>query len=256
MKVTLTQLSDSSDQFSLDWERLAAHVRQARSELVLLPEMPFAPWFGRQPQFHPSLWQTVLAAHEDWLPRLAELAPAAVISSRPLERQGRRLNEAFLWDMQQGYQPVHCKYYLPNDEGFYEANWYQRGDPDFKPVQVGPLKVGLLLCTELWFFEHARAYGRQGVHLIANPRATQRATLDKWLVGGRAASVVSGAYCLSANHISPADDSLELGGMGWLTGPDGEIMALTSEERPFVTIDIDVKAAENAKTTYPRYLQD
>src|SRR6185436_14639099 len=98
---------------------------------------------------------------------------------------------------------AHTKYYLPNETGFWEATWYERGDGVFAPIQADGLTIGLMICTDLWFFEKARAYGKHGIHLLANPRATMKSSVDKWLVGGRAAAVTSGAFCLSSNHINP-----------------------------------------------------
>jgi N-carbamoylputrescine amidase len=104
--------------------------------------------------------------------------------------------------------------------------------------------------------EHARAYGQAGVHLLVVPRATPRQTLDKWLAGGRAAAVVAGAFTLSSNPLSEPTERANLGGQGWIIGPDGEVLGITSAEQPFVTIELDLAAAEHAKQTYPRYVRD
>jgi N-carbamoylputrescine amidase len=102
--------------------------------------------------------------------------------------------------------------------------------------------------------ECARLYGKEGVHIIVTPRATVKATLDKWLVGGRSAAIVSGAFSLSSNRVSSEKHSVHFGGQGWIVGPDGEVLGLTSREQPFVTIEIDLSVAECAKQTYPRYV--
>jgi N-carbamoylputrescine amidase len=256
LKVTVCEFSEDPQQLALDWEKLVRHVSNNRSQLVLLPEMPFYSWFPRRRGFEPGTWKTALDAHDTWEARLAELAPAAVLGSRPVEQEGRRLNQAFCWSAQEGYQPIHAKYYLPDEAGFWEASWYQPGAEDFSPFRIDPLKIGFLICTELWFQERARAYGRQGVHLIACPRATQATTLDKWLVGGRAAAVVSGAYCLSSNRTSPPGTAYGLGGQGWTVDPDGEVMGLTSLREPCLTLEIGVERAESAKSTYPRYVRE
>ncbi len=256
MRVTICEMNDEAGLFARDWEQLAAHVRAAGSELVLLPEMPFSPWFARARSFDAVTWRAAIAAHNEWLARLPELAPAAVLASRPIEAGGRRLNEAFGWDLAAGYRALHTKRYLPNDEGFGEASWYDRGDGSFEPAWIGGACLGCLLCTELWFTERARTYGRQGIHLLACPRATGRATVDKWLVGGRAAAVVSGAYCLSSNRVNPAGSPVEFGGSGWICDPDGEVLAVTARERPFVTLDLDLRVAEAAKHTYPRDVEE
>jgi predicted amidohydrolase len=109
----------------------------------------------------------------------------------------------------------------------------------------------MLLCTELWALEQARAYGNAGSHLLVVPRITGRATLDKWIVGGKAAAIVAGAFCASSNRISSGG---EFGGQGWIIGPDGDMLGLTSQKQPFISITIDLQRADEAKTTYPRYI--
>lgn len=254
MRVTVCELNDVPDVFEREWQALVAHVKSESSELVLLPEMPFHPWFAATDRFDAEAWQQAVAAHEAWLDRLLELAPAFVISSRPIDRDKRRLNEGFVWDQTAGYRAAHHKFYLPNEDGFWEASWYERGDGKFTPIRCGAISIGFQICTDLWFTQHARAYGKAGVHLIVNPRATARPTVDKWLVGGRAAAVIAGAFCLSSNRVSDPNDSVSFGGQGWIIGPDGEVMALTSSERPFITSEIDLEEATRAKSTYPRYV--
>ena len=51
MRVTVTQMRDAAADFEQDWARLREHVQSQRSELVLLPEMPFHPWFAGSRQF-------------------------------------------------------------------------------------------------------------------------------------------------------------------------------------------------------------
>jgi len=254
LKVTVCELQDDPHDFAQDWEQLVAHVKAEASNVVLLPEMPFYPWFARTQPFDPAVWQAAVVAHDVWQKRLNELAPAIVLSSRPLNSDNRRLNQGFMWKQGQGYCATHCKYYLPDEEDYWEASWYQRGDGDFTPTESNSLRIGFLICTELWFMERARFYGKAGVHLIVNPRATERATVDKWLAGGRTAAVVSGAFVLSSNRVSAAGQSSEFGGQGWVTGPDGQVLGVTSAQRPFVTVEIDVSEAERAKRTYPRYV--
>lgn len=240
------------------WPALAAHVHAHQSDLVLLPEMPFYPWpFARRP-FNPAAWEAAERAHESWLLRLGELAPAAVAASRPVTRAGARLNEGFLWSAAGGYSAAHDKHYLPDEDGFWEASWYARGDGSFQPLPVLPdesaPQAGFLICTELWFLERARAYGQAGAHLLLVPRATELRTLDRWLAAGRVAAIVAGAYVLSSNHDGGGAAAAPLGGQGWVVDPEGEVLALTSPSRPFVSVEIDLERARLARTTYPRYV--
>jgi N-carbamoylputrescine amidase len=38
--------------------------------------------------------------------------------------------------------------------------------------------------------------------------------------------------------------------------PDGAVLATTTPDDPFVTIQIDLDLARKAKTTYPRYVRE
>jgi N-carbamoylputrescine amidase len=261
MRVTVCQLRIDSEHLDADWARLVAHVSNEGSDLVLLPEMPFYPWPFTRPRFDAAVWAQAVQAHARWLARLAEMAPAVVAGSRPSAGEPR-LNEAFVWTLHEGEMAdIHSKYYLPDEEGFWEASWYTRGDGRFRPAAVRlpteqSIRVGFLICTELWFMQQARAYGQDGTHLLLTPRATERRTVDKWLAGGRAAAVIAGAYSLSSNHYHEGTDEARLGGQGWIVDPDGAVLALTSPESPFVTVAIDPGRADAAKTSYPRYVSD
>jgi N-carbamoylputrescine amidase len=176
-----------------------------------------------------------------------------VLGTRPVSRDAARFNEAFIWQADRGHRGVHRKSFLPDEEEFWEASWYHAGDKTFTPCQAGPARLGFQICTELWSMEHARLYGKAGVSVIACPRGTPHATLDKWLVGGRAAAVVSGAFVISSNRATPPGAVPSLGGQGFIVGPESDVLARTSREEPFATVDIDLAEAEQAKRTYPRY---
>lgn len=256
MKVTVCELRNEPEWLAAEWPRLVSHVRERQSDLLLLPEMPFAPWMMLERPFDPSAWAAAVAAHDRGIARLHELHPAVVIGSRPTTTMGQRRNEAFVWDLAAGYRAAHQKYYLPDEPGYWEASWYGRGDGTFASLAVGECRIGCLVCSELWFTCHCREYARQGVHLLACPRATPRSEYDKWLAGGRAAAVMGGAFCLSSCRTSATDDAAELGGHGWIVGPNSGVIAETSAVEPFVTVDLRLPKADEAKHTYPRYIPD
>jgi N-carbamoylputrescine amidase len=252
MRVTVCQLHDDTVGFERDWKRLIEHVQRERSQIVLLPEMAFAPWFALTKTYHDLAWRSAVQAHERWLGRIGELAPASVLATRPIDRDGRRFNEAFVSDSDLGYRAAHVKSFLPAEEGFFESSWYHAGDATFEPIKVRGVRVGFQICTEMWSMGHAQRYGKLGVQLIAIPRATSKDSVQKWVCGGRVAAIVSGAYTMSSNRTSPPDGP-DLGGGGWIIGPDGDVLAVTNEERPICTVDIDLSLADKAKSTYPRY---
>jgi len=183
--------------------------------------------------------------------RLPELGAPVVLGSRPVERGGRRLNEGFVWNRKAGARGVHLKNYLPNEPGFYEARWYQRGGKPFATFEAAGWKTGFMICSDMWAMGSARTYGKRGVELVAVPRATPVSSIDKWVAGGRVAAVVAGAYCASSNR-SGKHGEATFGGRGWIVDPDGRVLGLTSGGRPFIAVEIEKSKADRAKSTYPR----
>ena len=252
MNVTVCELPDDRAEFDQVWSSLTTHLKEHQSDVVLLPEMPGAPWFAHLPQFDEGAWQLAIDAHDELVATLAELQPAIVLGSRPVVSGDRRLNQAFSWNLSQGYRRVHEKCYLPDEEGFYEARWFDRGE-DFVSAEVDGLVLGFLICTELMFTERARQYGKQGAHLIAAPRAT--GDHDRWLVAARMAAIASGAFVLSSNRTGRGPGGRDsFCGRGWVIGPDGDVLACTSSDHPFTTVDVDLSQAVSAKRSYPRYV--
>ena len=247
LRVTACELR--GERIDEDWLALVGHLRDERSDLVVLPEMGLSPWFARERAFDEARWRAAVEAHERHLAeRLADVGDVVVLGAAPVERDGRRLNEAFVADAS-GVRPAHLKYHLPDEEDFWEASWYERGDGRFDLADAAGARVGFLICTEMWFGGRARSYGEAGAHLLAIPRCTPNESLDRWLAGGRTAAIVAGAYAASSNH---GDE--RFGGQGWIVDPDGDVLAVTSRDQPFVTAEIDLERAEAAKWTYPRYV--
>lgn len=255
MKVTVCELPDDGGQLESAWDGLAAHVGSSGSQLVLLPEMPFYPWIAATNQISEAGWQAAVAAHQQWMGRFGDLAPATVVGTRPVVSEGHRYNEGFVWEAEAGTSAAHRKHYLPDEAGFWEASWYERGGLEFSSIMAAGASAGYAICSELWFTEHARAYARSGVQLLLCPRATGRASVDKWIAGGRAAAVMAGAYCLSSNR-SGDGSGIAWGGSGWVISPDGELLGTTSAEQPYMTLEVDLAAADAAKQTYPRNVQE
>ena len=256
MNVTICQLPAGQDAMAEAFDSLVHHCKAAESQFVLLPEMPFSPWLAQHRSPDLQAWHEAAAAHHQMLGRFSAFGPAVVAGTRPVMIDGAPFNEAFLWDAKQGYRRIHLKYYLPDEEGFWEASWYRRGPKSFQAAITPIGKVGFLICTELWFGEWARHYAREGVTLLLCPRATAGYSRDKWIAGGRAAGVNAGAFCLSSNRGGWDHQGVEWAGSGWLTGPDGEILAITDAGQPFITRTIDPEIAIRAKSTYPRYVAE
>ncbi|GHO46712.1 carbon-nitrogen hydrolase family protein [Ktedonospora formicarum] len=247
MKVTVCELPNNRENFSFAWKELIAHVREQRSDLVLLPELPFSAWFARIPEFDALRWQSAQNEHDVMMNQLSELAPAAILGTHLVSKDGKHLNRGFSWTSEEGYKGIHDKYYFPDEKDFYERRWFDRNERDFTVTHVQDMAIGFLICTEVMFNEWARNYGKQGANIIAVPRASSIA-YERWIVAPRMAAIVSGAFVISSNRV---DDHFFVG-HGVIIDPDGDVLASTSRQIPFVTVEINLADSVQAKSIYPR----
>ena len=250
MRVTVCELPHRPHALAAAWAKLAEHTIANSSQLVLLPEFAMAEPIWEFEQFDAIRWTAVETLHDVQMRRLPELRAEFVVGTRPTRVDGRRLNQGYLWSAA-GLQPLRSKYFLPQEPGTWEATWFDRGDPTFPAFHAGAVSFGVNICTELWALETYAAYARLGVELLLSPRATALATTTKWLAAGVVAAVRSGTFSLSSNRV---DRTGACGGSGWIIDPAGEVLGITSPAEPFITRDIDLAKAVQAKESYPRYV--
>jgi len=148
VRVTVCQWPDETRAFTQAWEQLAAHVTAHRSELVLLPQMPFSRCLATSRRFDPALWKAAVEAHDAWQSRLHELGAAAVLGTRPVDFGNERYDTGFVWQGARGYRAAHANAFLSNEEGAWEATWCHHAFPEFTPAQIGAACVGFLICAE------------------------------------------------------------------------------------------------------------
>lgn len=233
------------------WERLRRELERGQPDILLLNELPFGRWLSTSDTFDSEMWQASLEAHEAGCAALAELGVPIVLGSRSVELDGRRCNEAFVWSTDAGLVGVHTKQYLPDSPGYRETTWYERGQPNFNVVDVGPLKVGFLICTEVMFNEHARHYGRMGADLIVVPRASPPPAAHIFEVAIQMAAVVSGCYVASSNRTRQDSLGARFGGRGSIVNPVGVTMAQSSMGSPINFHDLNTDLVAMKKTLYP-----
>jgi N-carbamoylputrescine amidase len=254
LRISVCELPDNRLEFESAWDNLIQHVRFAESALVVLPELPAATWFGTTPDFDQSRWDAVVAAHERLVDGLSVFGGAIVVTSIAETIDGERHNTAVAWTRETGVVRMHAKTILPEEPGFHEQSWYAAGDVRPAVHEVGGVRVGILLCSELMATDRARWLGNDGAQVICVPRATT--DQEYWVVAARMAAIASGAYVLSSNRSGQSAAGEDtFGGRSLIVDPSGAVIGETSRAKPFATAEIDLAAADRAEDRpTPRYL--
>jgi N-carbamoylputrescine amidase len=236
------------------WSGLKDSVIAARPDVLLTNELPFGPWLADAAGFSRDKADRSVNAHDQGMDALIDLGLPAVISSRPVWNGNKLANEAFV--LENGVaRPLHRKQYFPNEPGWFESEWYSGDGPDFNVAEVLGIKIGVLVCTEAMFNEHARHYGRQKASLLVIPRASGT-EIEHWKIAGAMASLVSGAYVTSSNRIGLSAGGTNFGGGGFAYAPKGHLLAVTNQFNPVRTFELDPNVPALAQASYPCYVPE
>ena len=236
------------------WSELRDSVTAAHPDILVTNELPFGPWLADAAVFSEAEAQLSIRAHEKGLEGLIDLDVPAVISSRPVWNRKRLANEAFV--LEKGIvRALHRKQYFPNEPGWFESEWYAGDASGFGVAEVLGLKLGVLVCTEAMFNEHARAYGKQQASLLVVPRASGT-NIEPWTIAGAMASLVSGAYVVSSNRTGCTKIGTHFGGGGFAYAPQGRFLAATAPACPLQTFELDPAISASAQRVYPCYVPE
>jgi N-carbamoylputrescine amidase len=258
MKISFVQWPTQLHAGDQAWQSVATQVQQAKPDVLVTNEMPFGSWLASAQQWDAAQARQSIQAHDEGVRALQVLGVPWVLSSRPVMvesgAEARLANEAFA--LHRGsYHRLHHKHFFPSEAGWQEAHWFDCAQAGFEVAQCGSIRVGVLLCTELMFNEHARAYGRAGCHLIIVPRASGT-TLHTWHAACAMAAIVSGCYVVSANRVGQEPHGPLFGGVGMAYSPDGRLISVTSAERALQSFELDLARAEQQKSEYPCYVKE
>ena len=138
MKVTVCQINPSASELADFLSGLKEHLRENESGFLLLPEMGFADWLAADKTPDAARWDQAVAAHDHHISQLSTYGVGGVMGTRPaVNAAGSRRNQAYVWSRETDKATsFHEKYYLPDEPGYYEHTWYDRGEKRFDTARV------------------------------------------------------------------------------------------------------------------------
>lgn len=233
---------------------LYTQVKAVGADAVLLPELPFSPWFPAHPTYDADVAAQCIADHDAGLQLLADIFPDITVFSTRSGSDGTRLtNTGF--SLTQGIVTLHHqKSLLPEEDGWHEQQWFTPGPTDFTAFEINGIRFGFMICTEVMYTEHARQHLKNAVDVIIVPRATGGG-LEKWVTAGKMAAIWSGAYVVCANRDADAGSNIPFNGCGYIIDPTGSEVNRTTYDHPFLTVDVDTVFRKQQRDDYPRYLE-
>jgi N-carbamoylputrescine amidase len=280
LRVALLQERDHGS-VAANLDAIEAGLRDAAAkgaQLVLLQELHNGPYFCQhestaefdraEPIPGPSTARIGALA--------AELKLVVVASLFERRAVGLYHNTAVVFDRAKDICGKYRKMHIPDDPAFYEKFYFTPGDLGFEPVQTSVGKLGVLVCWDQWYPEAARLMALAGADLLLYPTAIgwdpaddaaeKSRQRDAWITVQRGHAVANGLPLLACNRtghepaptssIESAARGIDFWGSSFVAGPQGEILAQASTEKPELLIaDIDRVRSEAVRRIWP-FLRD
>jgi predicted amidohydrolase len=225
--------------------------RDAGADLALLPELPLDPWIPATRQPRDADAESRSGPRHDALAQGAREAGIGVLGGAIVLDRGERFNRALLFDGDGELIAHYDKLHVPCEEGFWESDHYGQGGALTPPSDHFGLRIGLQICSDMQRPQSVTALAAMGAEAILAPRATPRASHERWRTVLRAAAIAGACYVVSINR-PRAGDAAAIGGPSLVVGPDGEV--LVESEDPLTVVALDRRTVERARRDYPGYL--
>lgn len=163
------------------------------------------------------------------------------------ERDGDRVYNAAILVGPDGLISCYRKIHLFGDEKLY----FEPGNRPFSVVDIGPARVGVMICFDHLFPEAARTLALLGADVIAHPANLILPDLAQRTMRVRA--LENGVYAATANRVGSearGPEALRYTGQSQVIAPDGQILGRCSSDRPeSLVVEVDVARARSKRIT-------
>jgi predicted amidohydrolase len=218
-------------------ERLLARTRQVDADLLVLPELCQSGYVFSSREEAYSLSEPIPAGPTSQA--LAALAGERrqVIVAGICERDGDRLYNSAAVFAPAGHLLTYRKIHLFKEEKL----WFEPGPGPFRVVDLGGVRLGVLVCYDWRFPEAARSLALLGADIIAHPANLVLPFCQEVM---RARCIENRVFAITANRVGtdarPDGQQATFTGRSQVVDPDGEVLVRASidgEESAVFAVD-------------------
>lgn len=272
MKVALIQQSNTASRAE-NIAKLEENIRLCAvqgAELIVLQELHNGLYFCQTED--PGVFEqaeTIPGPSTDSFGKLAkELGVVIVLSLFEKRAAGLFHNTAVVIEKDGTIAGKYRKMHIPDDPAYYEKFYFTPGDLGFEPIQTSVGKLGVLICWDQWYPEAARLMAMAGADILIYPTAIgwestdtneeKHRQTDAWITVQRGHAVANGLHVITCNRVGYESDpsgvtnGIEFWGNSFVAGPQGEIIALVSNNiEENLIVDIDLDRTETVRRMWP-----
>jgi len=253
-------------------KRRIAEAARAGARIVCLPELFRTPYFCQteNPAFF-DFAEQVPGPTTAALAKVARRHKVAVIAP-VFERRAAGVyhNSAVVLGPDGEVAGFYRKMHIPDDPSYYEKFYFTPGDLGFPVVDLGFLRIGVLICWDQWYPEAARLAALAGAEVLFYPTAIgwhpgeqpaqAAAQRDAWRTVQRGHAVANGIYVAAVNRVGferpEGGRGLQFWGGSLVADPQGVVLAEAGTEGDeTICADVDLRHLESIRRNWP-FLRD
>lgn len=222
------------------------------AQIVCLPELFTTRYFpqktkGRE-RLPDSYVETIPGDTTTALSKAASENNVALIGGSVYERSGKRLfNTSVVFDSKGKIIGTYRKMHVPQDEYFFEQDYFSPGDKGFQVMKVGGAKIGVLICYDQWFPEAARINALMGAEIVLYPTAI--GTVDgieqaegnwqeAWENVMRGHAIANGIVVAAVNRVGK-EGKMNFWGGSFVCDAFGKTLARAGNKEQVLVCDVD-----------------
>jgi agmatine deiminase len=243
-----------SENIAENMKKTAQKIEQAvklGAQIICLQELYRTRYFPqRENQDAKGFAETIPGESTDLFSGLAKKHRIVIIA--PLfekSKEDKFYNTAVVIGCEGEIMGTYRKAHIPFDPYFYEKDYFEAGDSDYRVFNTSFARIGVLICYDQWFPEPARINALQGAEIIFYPTAIGYVKgytsvdgdwHDAWKTVQRAHAIANGIHIAAVNRVGE-ESELEFWGGSFICDSFGKIIteaSITKEEVLIATVDL------------------
>ncbi|MEW6036262.1 MAG: nitrilase-related carbon-nitrogen hydrolase [Candidatus Micrarchaeota archaeon] len=259
MKVALIQMSMSADKAS-NVSKAVKKIGEAAAKgagIVCLPELFTSPYFPQEEKADAERFaESVPGPTTEALSKAAKQNKVIVVGGSVFERSnGKLFNTTPVFDAGGRMLGTYRKMHIPHDPGFFEQNYFEKGDLGYKVFETRYGKLGTLICYDQWFPEAARTLALMGADMIFYPTAigavdgvvqTEGSWQEAWETVQRGHAIANAAAVCAVNRVGREGKTKFWGG-SFICSQFGTILARGSDREEIVMADVGPELGKHVR---------
>lgn len=246
MKIGYYQFRPRFGQVNANVSKVIRALRQAKADLIVLPELPFSGYYFRDREEVKTLAEDPRRSSTvESLAALCRERKFYLVTGFAEKQKDKYFNSALLLGPE-GIGHTYRKLHLFNEE----KNWFDPGDTPLTAQEVRGAKIGIMVCFDWIFPEVARTLTLLGADIICHPSNLVLSYCQQSML---ARCIENAIFAVTANRFG-ADKrphgELRFTGKSQVVAPKGKLLhrAHSQREELFIT-EIDPGLAWDKKMT-------